>query len=344
MWAYVRTFLIVTTITVLIWTFAEAESLTTRTLRTDLDFAIDPQTQRFIEVTEKNSWTGRVEAVFEGSTASMGELESLLRRGLVVRPGSGSLPSEPGSYDIDLAQILRSIPEIDRLGVSVTKAEPPTVHIAIDTLVTRDVQIVPVVLGAVVDGIVESKPGRAKMTLPRSLADRLPADATVSATVSADAVEKLVPGRTETVPGVTLRPPAAMNGHPRVIIDPDRADVILKLKARTDVFTMPSVPVHIKIAVGEIGRWEVTVPDEDRFIRDVKISGPSDLVEQVRRGQIKITAVLSLSFDELERGIATKDVVFSEIPTELKFDADRTTVRLRIARRPSTTDAAEPGS
>ncbi len=343
MWTHVRTFLLVSIITVLIWTFAEAESLTNKTIRVDLAFVNDPQTGRFVEVGENQGWSGRAEVVFEGSTASVGDLESALRRGVALRAGSEGVPADPGDYDLDLNQILRSAPEIDNRGVTVVKVDPPRLRVSIDTLVVRDVKVVADVAGALVDGPVETKPAQAKMTLPRSLADRVSPEAVVTARISPDAIGKLVPGRSETIPSVPLEPPAILSGRARVTIQPERADVILKLRTRTDVFTIASVPVHIKIAVGEVGRWDITVPDEDRFIRDVKVSGPSDLVDRVRRGEIRVTAVLPLSFDELERGIATKDVTFAEVPTDLKFDADRTTVRLSITRRDRAT-VPQPGA
>jgi hypothetical protein len=333
MWNTLRTFLLVSLITVMIWTFAEAESLTTKTVRIELAFADDPQTARFVQVADNQGWTSRVEAVIEGSTASVGDLESALRRGVSLRAGMAGIPAEPGEYTIDLNQALRAAPELGNRGVTVVKVDPPNIKVVVDTLVTREVKIVTDVAGAVVDGAVETRPSRARLSLPSSLADRIGAEASVMARVSPDAIAKLVPGRAETIPGVVLVPPPALANRQRITIVPDRTDVILTLRARTADYTIASVPVHIKLAAGEMGRWDVNVPEEDRFIRDVKVSGPSDLVDRVRRGDIRVTAVLSLSFDELERGITTKDVTFADIPTDLKFDADRTTVRLSIIRR-----------
>ena len=38
----------------------------------------------------------------------------------------------------------------------------------------------------------------------------------------------------------------------------------------------------------------------------------------------------ALSFDELERGITNKDVTFADFCSDLKFDAERMNVRLRL--------------
>ncbi|HRJ49461.1 MAG: hypothetical protein KF787_12015 [Phycisphaeraceae bacterium] len=329
----IRTFALVTIITVLIWAFAEAESLTTKVLRFELLFTADPQTRLFADPADVQGWTGRVEVTIEGSNRAVGDVEFNLRRGVSIRPGMSGIPTEPGEYSIDLNQVLRAAPEIVNRGVTIAKVDPPILLVVVDTLVTRELQVIADAQGALVDGPVECRPSNARITLPRSLSLLLPADIALTARIPQETIGSLVPGRSETIAGIPILPPPQVRGRPRVTIEPERADAVLTLRTRTDSFTITSVPVHVKVAAGEYGRWDITIPDEDRFIRDVTVSGPSDMVARVRRGEIRLTAVLTLSFDELERGISSKDVLFSEVPTELKFETDRTTVRLRIARR-----------
>ncbi|MCC6426170.1 MAG: hypothetical protein IT435_05055 [Phycisphaerales bacterium] len=342
MWDRVKTFLLVTVITAMIWTFAEAESLTSRALRVEVAFITDTQTGRFIDVSEGQGWTGRAEVTFEGSTSSVGELESILRRGVSLRAGMEGVPSEPGEYLWNLHQALRAVPELDNTGVTLVKVDPPTLRIAVDTLVSRELKISADAPGVVVDGVIECKPAQAKLIYPATLASHLAPEAVITARVDEQAVGKLVPGRLEVVPGVPLLPPLSLAGQPRVRIEPDRAEVTLKLRSRTDSYTIASVPVHLKIAAGELSRWNIDIPDEDRFVRDVKVSGPSELVDRVRRGEIRVTAVLPLSFDELERGVTNKDVVFAEIPTDLTFDADRLNIRLKITKREAPDPSRPP--
>lgn len=338
----IRTFALVTIITVLIWAFAEAESLTTKALRCELHFAADEQTLRFADPADAKAWTGRVEVTVEGSNRAAGDVESNLRRGVTIRPGMSGVPTEPGEYSIDLNQVLRAAPEIVNRGVTIAKVEPPSLLIVVDTLVTRELQVNADAQGALVDGPVECRPSNARITLPRALNALLPPDVTLTARIPQETIGTLVPGRAETITGIPILPPPQVKERNRVTIEPERADVVLTLRSRTDSFTITSVPVHIKIAAGEFGRWDITVPEEDRFIRDVTVSGPSDMVARVKRGEIRLNAILTLSFDELERRISSKDVLFSEVPTELKFETDRTTVRLRIARRADPDDDA-PG-
>ncbi len=333
MWNHLKTFGIVTVFTLLIWAFAEAESLTTKTVRVDVAFMTDPQSGRVLDVPEGQGWNGRVEMVFEGSTASVGDLESILRKGLVLRAGMDGVPADPGEHTIELRQALRSAPQLESRGVTIVKVDPPAVRVVVDTLVKRDLKVLPDATGAVVDGAIECKPATVRLTLPRSLSDLLPENASVIARIGSDTIKTLVPGRNETVNGILLLPPRELDGRSHISIEPDHVDVSLKLRLRNDSYTIASVPVHVKIAVGELGRWNVTVPEEDRFIRDVKVSGPGDQVDRIRRGEIRITAILPLSFDELERGITNKDVTFAEVPTDLKFDAERMNVRLTITRR-----------
>ena len=141
---------------------------------------------------------------------------------------------------------------------------------------------------------------------------------------------KLVPGRAEMITNVPIETPSDVVG---AVMEPARAEVRLTLRTKSSSLVLPSVPVYVCMPAVEIGRWDVSIPDEDRFLTDVEVSGPSDVVDLVRRGQIRIAAQLVLSFDDLERGIGSKEVTFAELPTALNFKADSTKVRVRITAR-----------
>ena len=95
-----------------------------------------------------------------------------------------------------------------------------------------------------------------------------------------------------------------------------------------------------------------TAVSEDRFLTGVSVTGPRELIEQIRTEKLKVIAWVPLTWEELERaagsgGVIEKPAVFSDLPEPvLKFDAERLTVRLSISRRSSTvpeSGAAPPG-
>ena len=328
---HLKTGLWVTLVTVVIWTFAESESLTSRSVRAEVALESDAATDRAVEITDP-AWRDRVDVAIEGATAAVSEAEAILRRPICLRPGMPGVPTEAGEQTADLAAALRSLPDLQGKPVTIVRADPPTVRIRIDQLLTRELKVVVDAPGAELDGQAEARPATVNIIAPDADAKRLTESSVAIARISPETLTRLVPGRKETISNVAIELPLEVAG-PRARAAPARVEVALTLKSRTATYTLASVPVYILVAAVEYERWDISVPPEDRFLTDVQVSGPSDMVDQVRRGEIKVTAKVELSFDELERGISSKEVSFSQIPTPLVFKADNTRVRLLIKRR-----------
>src|SRR5262249_45340484 len=132
--------------------------------------------------------------------------------------------------------------------------------------------------------------------------------------------------------------PADLAAIQRLKIEPPVVDIALTLRTKTASIKVPSVPVHVRIAPGELSKWDIEIPEQDRFLTDVTVSGPSDLVKQVQDKPVPLTATVSLSFEEPERMVPSKEAVFCPLPTRLHFDVPNKTIRLKIKRR----EAAAP--
>lgn len=339
------TFLLVTLVTLLIWAFAEAETLVKREATVDLVIAgdaevaitvLEPVPDAATEGARRQS-PGREEVVrvvasLEGAAASIDEAERLLRSPLRLT----SLPRDAGDHSIDLRAAIREHPSIK--GVSVTKVTPAAILIATDPLTSREVPV-RVVLGEgesapAVAGTPEARPSKARLILPTRVAQYLPADAACIATPESSSLERLVSGRQETIAGVRLSPPRELAGEMNVRIDPPRADIVVTLKSKLSTAVLPSVPVHLQIPPGELPNWDIKVEQKDRFITDVTVTGPADLVKAVQDKTTPVFAVLVLSYTELEKGGAiSKEVVFSGAPAGLKFEAADRVVTATVTRR-----------
>lgn len=338
----IKTILLVTMIAALVWIFAESETLRTTDVRLELQFVADPSGQHIARPADEATWSPNITLELSGAAGRMEGLQSLATRPIRLAPGHPGIPEASGDYLIDLQQALRDLPELTGRGISITRCDPATVRIRVDQLVSREFKIV-VQANADLEGPPEVRPAAAIVTLPKRQADAIPADATISARIDADTLARLVPGRREVLTNVRLTLPEASHadGKPdskletQAKIDPVSVQVALTLRARSATTELASVPVQLRLAPIELARWDITVPEQDRFIANVRVSGPADLVEQVKRGELKITATVPLSFDELERGIASKDVTFSDLPSALKIEADNRAVRLTVKRRPT---------
>lgn len=343
-WSRIKSLGMVTVITAVIWVFAEAESLRTKQISAEVIFQGDPSGERVIDVPEGQGWRGRVELTVEGSAAGLDRLQSRLnRQAIKLTPGMDGVSGESGEQTVDLRLALRAHPDLREMGATISKTDPSSVKVRIDQIVPRELRVEVQAPDGELEGVPETRPAKVQVRLPASDAASLGAQATALVKIDASMLSKLVPGRVETVTGVAVTmPPWIAPGRAR--IEPASVDVQLKLRSRTATVTVPSVPVQVRMAAVELGKWDVEIPETDRFIKDVKVTGPSDLVNQVKTGEIKIVATLSLGFEELEKGVTSKEVSFTDFSSQLalKFEADNRVVRLTVRKRAAPAEGAGP--
>jgi hypothetical protein len=334
----VRTILLVALVTALVWFFAESKTL--RRSRATAVVSVagahhgEAPPARILTLADPRQPTEfPVALTLEGPSGVMEEAERASQRVVILTPGTLDIPEKPGEYTLRLADVLAQSPALRERGVRVLAAEPPELRVSIDDAASAPALVE--VIGE--DGTrfpsAAANVGTVRVSLPRSHADKLTGTLVARAVLSKKDVERLVPGRPETVTGVPVLPPDGLQGIPGACVSPGRVDVAVTLRARTTEHTLRSVPVHVRLAPDELSRWDVTIPEEDRALLDVKVSGPADLVQQIKDRTLPVVAVVPLSFEDLERGISSKDALFTDLPTPLRFEAKKTTVRLVIKRR-----------
>lgn len=345
MMEHFKTILLVTLIAALVWVFAESESLTSRKVKAEILFEVEPDSARIIDLPDNATGRERVDVVIEGSTGAVSEAEAMLGRLVRLRPGMEGVSAEPGERVVNLRTAIANWPDLRELGVTVVRVDPESVRVKVDQIVDREIKVVVEAPDVLLDGAPEMRPSTAKLVMPQSAAAMLTAESVARARVSPESLARLVPGRRETVANVPLSPPAEIAGIRGVRIEPARAEVQLTIRSKDSAIVLPSVPVQVKLAGSEAGRWEITIPEDDKFLTDVEVRGPSEMIDRIKAGELTVTAFVSLSFEDLERGITSKDAVFSELPTPLTFKAGNTKVRLTIKRRePVATPPESVGS
>ncbi|MBX3381269.1 MAG: hypothetical protein KF805_14335 [Phycisphaeraceae bacterium] len=328
----IKTILLVSVITVLVWVFAEAETLQRREVRFTLQFVSDAPTERAIQ--SEDSFRGTVTVSFSGSAAAFTPAEELARSGpLTFAIGSPGIPASPGEYVISLRDAMRADPTLRKLGLTIDRVEPPTVRVHVEAMEMRTARVVVDVGDSELDGVPEVRPATVKLYLPSDVAGAAGSTPEVFATLRPEDLARLLAGRRETVSQVRLELPIALKNKRAARIEPPTASVTLAVRKRQATAELTGVPVQVRIAPGELSRWDISIPEQDRFIPKVTVSGPADYVDQVKRGEIKVVATINLSFEDLEKGVTQKDVVFSEFPSLLKFETETRLVRINIKKR-----------
>jgi hypothetical protein len=333
--AVLRTALVASLVTVLIWLFAEGESLISRTSRAEVAVSGEPGSDRVAWVVDgQTNWRGRVDVTLEGSTGAIDAMDEVFLRPIVIKPGMPGVPATPGEYELSLLDVMREHPSLRGRGVSIVRCDPESVRIGVDELTRVQVPVQVLTPGVLVEGTATSKPAQVSLRAPRAALDK--ADrAYLFATAEVDQARAsgLAPGRNETLAQVPVRAPAWMRDNPFVTVEPAQVDVSLMIRSRTAELTIASVPVALMIAPIEVNNWLVDVPAEDRVLKDVRLTGPSEAIEQVRRDEKRVRAVVALSFEELERGVPGKDAEITGLPAGVEARVEDRFVRLTITRR-----------
>ncbi len=333
------TFLIVSVVTLLIWLLAESESLRTERIQAKLIFRADAESNRLIRVEPGQEFNGTVTIEFEGSTAAVDSLSGVLRKEIRLEPGFEGVPGAPGTYPVQLQTALSALPSFRSSHVTISRVEPPTVNVVVDNLITRDASVrVELPETQTLDGAPEVTPTTIKVSFPESLARSLPTDLQVTARLDATRIQNLPEGRRTTLQAVPLDTPDPLRASDAVRLSPPQVNIALTLRSRTASITVPTVPVHIRLAATELAIWDIQLNPESRLLTDVTVSGPADTIDLIRTDKLKLIAFVPLAFDELEKAAASgepidKEPIFSDLPTSLKLDSKQKAIRLTVKRR-----------
>jgi len=335
---HLGTILIATLIAALVWIFAEAESVKSRELRIEVDIQADPGSDRVVTVTDPG-FKDIVDLVLEGSNTELDAAERSLRKKRIrLSPGVEGFSPEPGEQSIDLRTALRAAGGLREAGVTIKRIEPPNVRLEVDALIAREAAVRVDVGEGELEGPAEVRPGVVKVIMPGKIAAALTEVPVVSARLDAPLLKPLVPGRREILNAVPLRATGelARVDTTRLRMDPPAVEVAVRLRSKIDSVTLPTVPVLVRMPPGELAHFDISIEDADQLVRNVKVSGPADVVDKVRRETFKIVATVTLSFSDLERAAGStvsKEVTFGDLPPGLTVEVPATSVRVSVSRR-----------
>lgn len=349
MWGHIRTIFVVTIVAALVWLFAEADTLREQKAQVSLSLRVPADEPLLLE---SPASTGpqrevSVEATLEGSAAQLERVLPSLRTAVIVSPGMEGVPNTPGVYDIDLANVLRALPLLAEAGVGVKHTDPPLISLRIDELATVEL---PVRVES--DGDFQTsptvKPSKVTLFAPKGEAANLSAASAAAVVLDPSQLTRLVPGRAETLAGLRVLLPREVEGSTRARLEPARVDVSLMVRSRTAELIVPRVPVEVRLAPEDLSLWSIDIPEGDRFLIDVKVIGPPDVLAQIQNRTLPLVGTVALSYRELEQavtgptgrvggpgssGVVEKDAVLSDLPTTLRFEVADKSVRVRVGRK-----------
>jgi hypothetical protein len=341
------TVLTVSVITLLVWLVAEGQTLRQQRMSLQIGFPNEGEVEgaRVVRVLPGQAWVGNAEVVAEGATSSLQRLADLLRGRVALSIGQ-QLPGEPGEHEVDLRTALRNTDAFRRAGVNVESVQPERVSVEIDTLEVLSIPVRVDVGRAELDGSPSVSPASILVSMPSSVATVLRNSGgavEAVARVTQDQMRALVPGRTERVVGVAVELPGALRERWLVRADRTSVDVDLRLRSRASTLTIPRLPVRLLLAPSELGRWRITIPPTDQDLIDVTLTGPEEALDRIRRREVTPTAVVELGFEELERGIRSKQASIFGLPPGVTASVPRGEVGFSVERVVAPGPGTDPG-
>jgi hypothetical protein len=322
-------------VAVVVWFFAEGESVSSRTVVTSVTFPSGPVGDLLVR--PDPNFKGTVRVTLEGTTRTMDLAAAIVSQEINLKPGSPGVPDTLGQQSVDLKEAISSLSRLRGLGSTLVQVEPRNVVVNVVRLVMKEVPVrVELVSDIPLDVEPTCTPATVKMRVPAGSVDRIPEGAAAVAVVSGSELRRIVSrmgrggGEVQEVQGI-VRPPDEAMGVESIVIDPEKVTVSLRLKRRVETLKMPTVPVWIGLpSTEDAGKWTIEV--QDKVVTDVTLTGPAEEIERIRSGQVAVRAMVELSAEDLAKGITSKPATFPGLPQGVTATANQ--VRLaRIVRR-----------
>lgn len=312
---------LVAALSIAIWTFAEARSLTTSSRTVTLAFAAPAGLDRTAWVEPERDQRITATVRLEGSRAALQRIEQRFASPIELLIGD-ALSSQPGVTPLSLREALRNHPVFDRAAVSLLEVSPPTIEVRVDEVISTQVPVRVRAGGVDLQRPVAAEPASVTVRGPATLIRGVAFDV-LEAPVPGEEVEGLTPGSTTELSSLAITIPAPWRTD-LVEISPGSVSATIVLRDTIQTLTLSSVPVMVRLSPTQLQRWSVRVAPEDAYLRDVVVRGPSEAIDAIRQGRQRVVATLWLEGAELVAGQATFEAQLSAEASGLRFEvADR---------------------
>ncbi len=339
-WSQIRTVILVSFLTILVWVLAESRMIQTRVVELQvvlLGTSADSEQHFVVQPITDELWSSSIDLELEGSLASLDQAQRELRGRVQLAVGD-QIPARAGIHDIDLRAVLRDLPSLRSHGVSIHSLSTELVKVEVDEIISIELPVrVELPASVALTGPPRSVPPTVTVQGPASQLAILEGRDAI-AVPNPSTVASLPSGRLETVPGVTLTLPIvadpSLSPSWTPVLNPPRVDIRLTIRSLTQTTTIDRLPIQVLIAPGEVGRWDIALEPGSEDLVSVQITGPTAALEAINNGTIVPSAALSLSFQELERAISTKQVELLGLPDGVQVTTTLPEINFTITAAP----------
>ena len=316
----VETWIIVSIITALIWLLAEGRTVQTHDSVIQVQLVAPAGQEQVVEPTTAQ----QVKMLYRCAAAQKAQIES---RQDPLKIEITADPEQP-RQDINLRNRLLADTIIGELGVEIIRLDPERLQVRAERLEPIEVPVTVNTGSLQLAGPPQVEPGTATVTVPTSLTQRARRVQMVADLAALDH-QGIEPG-IEYTREVPLTLPASLRGH-HSSFTPRVATVVFQVQATEQTYTIPTVPVLMVAPPTEMSRFSVQLADEDRVIRDITVSGPSDEIERIRKGEVDVWARFRLTASDLDAGVDSAPVTL-DLPPGVSVEKALPRVSVTITR------------
>ncbi|MEM0983892.1 MAG: hypothetical protein AAGI17_08075, partial [Planctomycetota bacterium] len=299
---------LVTFVTIVVWALAETQTLRTELVTASVSFA-PGSPDLLVRVAPNENWPGSVELELSGPAGSIDRLRERLASGIALT-ANREISVSTGRQTIDLRDTIRRNEAFSDAGVAIVRSSPERVAIEMERVEVIRRPVALEAAGAQLRGTPTITPAEVEVRVAAQAASLIPEF--VIARPPADRIASLTPGVATTIEDVPVEVPGVRPWG--LSIAPARVAVTMELRTATDSIVFPALPVRVLLPSDAVGKWAVEIAEADRFLRDVRVTGPAATINQWRQREFEPVALITLRGPDLETGGGTTRAALIQMP------------------------------
>lgn len=321
-----RTWLVVTLITVLVWLYAEGQAISQRSEQLMVTFvapgqnvAIEPKTPFGTDPPV------RITATFRGSTGQLAQVRRVIEEGPIELEVSGRTENGSGEQNIVVRDALLNS-RLGEMGVNIVETTPPTMTLHVEPLTTVELPVELAEQDLQLSEQPEIEPATVQVTLPTRLEEEAEGR---SVPVRLDESERgrLEPNTPATLRRVSLVVPEALESR-WTKLEPAHVAVTLTIRKQTDTVVQELIPVELGLSPLLAQQYDFALSQEDYYLRDVELTGPADVLQRIKEGGVTVKAVLHPTTEQVETAVSDGEPTPITITPKLNLPPDVTVTSL----------------
>jgi len=296
-WTRLETYLLVTVITGLIWLYAEGENVKQyEDQPMKVQFVAAPGERLLIEPADPVP----ISVTFSAATSRYQRVTAMAQQ--PVRVELSHRPDDPTQV-LSTRELLIQNTALPDLGVSIIRVRPESITASVERIVTVELPVTIVTRDVELAEPPAVEPRRIAVDMPQSLSKATEViDLRVDlADVNLAAIE---PGTARTF-NLPIRTPPTLREAPGVSLGQSTVRVTLTIRKQADTITVPTVPILMLAPPSSLRNVSIALTDQQKVLRDVQLTGPSDQIERIRTGEYPVWAWYRLTAEDIGQRITS---------------------------------------